>query len=156
MEGELTEAKPKAKGRAKAIVTIRHNTALPGPAAAANLAMIILGKSSKNTWADLVVDPASYAHLRVSDAQRQLLIEYGEILPFLARKPMQRIYACPECGRWACIDKAPAPARCGLTLGCTGRPERASSQQPKIDPPDDAAAAATAETVPDDPAGPRT
>ena len=135
MAAGVAKAQPKARAKkGQQLVAIRHNGSLPGPAAAANLALIILSKASKNTWAELVVDPASYAHLRVSDTQRQLLIEFGEVLPFLARHPMQSVYACPECGRWACIDKTPVPARCSLTLGCPGRPARASSQQPKLEP----------------------
>ena len=143
MEDELTEAKPKARAKkGKQIVEIRHNSLLPGPAAAANLALIILSKAGKNTWAELVVDPESYAHIRVGESQRRLLIEFCEILPVLALSPQRSVFACKTCGRWAYIDgKGNVPARCNLSLGCGGSPERATTQQPKLVPPDVPAAA---------------
>lgn len=137
---------------------IRHNTALPPVAQAANIALLILGAASQCSWATLVKNPDSYAHIIVSPAQQQLLDDYAYILPYLfkGRKPngakdtesgqTRSLYACPVCGRFAFIDKGAPPARCNLTLGCPGRAVKASTMSPRFT----AAAASSA------PASPRT
>ena len=121
-----------AAPKKKPVRQIRHNTLLPPVAQAANIALLIIGASGKSNWAAVVADPDSHAHVRVTEAQQQLLDDHSGILPIVSKQPAQSVYACPVCGRFAFIGKGAPPAKCNLTLGCSGRTARASTISPRL------------------------
>ena len=125
---------------------IRHDTTLPPIAQAANLALLILARTRRSTWAKLAADPAAYAEITITPAQQELLDTHLDVISLLATAPARTLYACPTCDRWALIEpKAAPPARCNLTLGCEGRPVKASTVAPRFPKSVPAAKASTVE-----------
>ena len=112
---------------AKAPKSVRHNPDVPPIVAAAQIAMVILTTTKHNVWRDLVLDPASHAAVILTDEQQAILEANRHILPWLQRKPVRTVLACDSCDRFVFTDTASAPARCTLTLGCGGKPVRAST-----------------------------
>jgi hypothetical protein len=112
---------------------IRHDTSLPPIAQAANLALLILARTHRSTWAKLAANPDTYSEVAVSADQQALLDEHLDVIALLATAPARTLYACPACSRWALIEpKAVPPARCNLLLGCEGRPVKASTVAPRF------------------------
>ncbi len=114
------------------LIPIRHNTTLPPVAQTANLVLIILAKAGKNSWSTLITDPEKFANILLTEEQKQLIRDHQYLLSYLATAPVRTVFACPICERFAFIDKAPPPSRCTLTLGCPGKPVKATTTAPRL------------------------
>ncbi|WP_433673906.1 hypothetical protein [Microbacterium gorillae] len=124
---------------------IRHDESVPGPAQAAQIALLVMKKVGCQTWKD-VVEKASNTDLRtkviLSPEQQALIDEYADIIPYLSTSPLVTVVACPLCGRYGLQDRRSAGSRCIFTMRCPGKPVKGSSTpkaqtRTKAEPPDD-------------------
>ena len=112
---------------------IVHDPALPRVAQAAQIALLILASSGRQTWSKLAADPAAQTGITISAAQQDLLDEFLSVIHLLSTAPARTLYCCPVCERWALIDPKDAPpARCSLTFGCQERTVKASTVAPRF------------------------
>ncbi|HEY8717245.1 hypothetical protein [Pengzhenrongella sp.] len=94
---------------------------------AASLALALLRAAKIRTWAELVVDPAPLAAVSVTPEQMALLNTHaGALTTLRVGPPMVTLAVCPECSRFTIVS-GQAATSCPLTLGCTGKPQRAST-----------------------------
>jgi hypothetical protein len=118
---------------------IRFDTDQGSPplVAAASLALGLLRVTKTVTWADLVTDPGRLAAAGVEVSPDQVLLlnsHAEELAPLRVGPPMVTLAVCPECARWAVVSGGQPASTCSLTLGCTGKPVRASVAARAKDP----------------------
>lgn len=104
--------------------------------AAASVAMALMRKAKVSTIAELAQHseriPASVraSAAVVADIERFAPVLSWLYMPVTGAKdaPATRyLVVCVECGLWLALSGAGVPARCSLTLGCTGRLTKASA-----------------------------
>lgn len=113
---------------------VRHNADAPAAAQAAQVAFAVMALAKKPTWSEVVSDPASTTHIRLTPVQQQLLEEHRGILPYLSRGgragTLRTVIACGTCnGVGFTAGAGAAPARCPFTLGCAGTTHKAKTIQ---------------------------
>lgn len=111
---------------------VRHDENAPPVAQAAQIALVIMAITRKPDWNAVVADTdCQLDKVELTSEQQRLLEQHREVLPYLTRGGVLRtLFACPSCGRYVFTAGAgTAPARCTMTLGCTGAPVKAKSQQ---------------------------
>ena len=117
----------------------------PPLAQAASLALALLRAAKIPTWTELVDDPAPLAAVSVSPEQLVLLNTHaGSLTSLRVGPPMVTLAVCPVCSRFTIVS-GQAATTCPLTLGCNGRPQRASTAARLKAPP-------TAKNAPVEPA----
>ncbi len=112
---------------------LKTSPAVPPTARAASIALGLLRAAGVTRWAEIGdVLPAA---VELSDAEHRLLVDHVEILSFLrlaARLPdgtrtqTVTVAVCPACNEWVLVAGGPAPSRCEMTRGCTGKPVKAA------------------------------
>ena len=112
---------------------LKTSPAVPPTARAASIALGLLRAAGVTRWAEIGdVLPAA---VEISDAEHRLLVDHVEILSFLrlaARLPdgtrtqTVTVAVCPACNEWVLVAGGPAPSRCEMTRGCTGKPVKAA------------------------------
>ena len=94
---------------------------------AASLALGLMRATKTSSWGELVTDAARWGDCRVTPAQAQLLDAHqGPLTLLKSGSPALTLAVCPVCNRFTVVAGA-AGASCPLTLGCPGKPVRASA-----------------------------
>jgi hypothetical protein len=109
----------------------------PPLVAAASLALGLLRVTKTATWVELVADPGRLAAAGVEVSPDQVLVLNGfadELAPLRVGPPIVTLAVCPGCARWAVVSSGQPASTCSLTLGCTGKPVRASVANRAKDP----------------------
>ena len=110
--------------------------------AAASVAMALMRKAKVSTIDELAAAPDRIpASVRASPQVIADIERFADVLAALyvpltgvEGAPAARyLAACPVCGRWLMLSGGTPPTKCSLTLGCPGKPVKASAATaPKV------------------------
>jgi hypothetical protein len=111
---------------------IKYNTTAPPLAQAASIALAVLRAAGAKSWGEL--GDRIPATIELAAWEHELLVEHADVLGFLrltqktedGRSPTVTVAVCPACGEWVLASQGPAPTRCEITRGCTGKPVKAA------------------------------
>lgn len=103
-----------------------------GAALAASVGLAVLSAAKTDRWSGLehITDKqwAGVAGLDLTADQQRALDEWSAVLPVLRTKPLQTVYHCDTCGRWAVVGSGGGvPNTCNLTWSCAGRTMKGSA-----------------------------
>lgn len=106
--------------------TFENDPAAPDLAQAASLALALMRATKAKTWAAVVANPAPLAEFVIDPELAVLLNRFGgELTHLVIGPPLVTLAVCPACARWAIVSGQPATT-CPMTLGCGGKPVKAS------------------------------
>ncbi|MHB1599710.1 MAG: hypothetical protein ACYCXY_12680 [Acidimicrobiales bacterium] len=111
---------------------LKSNAGAPPLAQAVSIALAVLRAAGARRWDEL--GESLPAAIELSADQHQLLVDHADVLGFLrltqkteeGRSPTVTVAVCPACDEWVLASKGPAPTRCEITRGCTGKPVKAA------------------------------
>ena len=104
---------------------------MPPAFRAAQIALVAIKQNRHTTWAELI---KSGVDTRLTDEQMHIVegeMDVVSELNLTVGKPVTFTY-CPECGRTAFFGAGTVPAKCTLSFGCKGKPEKASATPKKV------------------------
>lgn len=103
-----------------------------GAALAATIGLGVLGAAKIDRWdrLDQITDKqwAGLSAVDLTADQWSALDQWSGVLPVLRAKPLQTVYCCDTCGRWAVVGThGSPPTSCNLTWACSGRTVKGSA-----------------------------
>ena len=119
------------KASAQQPVRLEADQALSPAVQTVSLGLAVLREAGVRTWADLGAGLEAWpGRVRLEPEQLETMHQHSHLLGFIAqarqgqKEPTVTLVICPTCSRFELTTGASSKT-CHLTLGCTGKPEKA-------------------------------